>query len=171
MTRQDFLNLLAADLRPIVEANGGKWFLAQDPAAPYVVLAASAFAGWACLLSYSGDRPLGEELEAAMSEVEVELWVGRPLDLNADPGAWLRGATGTDATALLARLDLMQAKALTIVFKGEGADRNHYARFLGNEPVMMPVTGVPLRAWKLRIAWDQRLSVPAADYRFLNAPA
>ena len=169
MTRQDFLHLLADDLRPLVEADGGKWFLAQDPTAPYVVLAASAFAGWACILSYTGHRPLGDELESAMSESEVEIWVGRPLDLNADPGAWLKGATGADATALLARLDAMQKAALTIVFKGESSDRDNYARFLGDEAVMMPVTGVPLRAWKFRVAWDLRLSLTAGDYRFLNA--
>ena len=171
MTTQDFLNLLAADLRPTVETNGGKWFLAQDPTTPFVVLAASAFHGWACILSYTGGRPLGEELESAMSESEVELWVGRPLDLNADPGAWLKGATSADATALLARLDLMQDRALTIVFQGEQADRNNYARFLGSEAVMMPVTGVPLRAWKFRVAWDLRLSLSSADYRCLNATA
>jgi len=171
MTSQDFINLLAHYLRPIVETNGGKWFLAQDPTTPFVVLAASAFSGWACILSFTGAQPLGEELEGAMNAAECELWIGRPLDLNADPGAWLKGATGADAKALLARLDLMQQKALTIAFLGEQADRNNYSRFLGSEAVMMPVTGVPLRAWKFRVAWDMRFPINPADYRFLNAPS
>lgn len=169
MTRQIFVSLLAADIGPWVRSNGGYFCVGDSPSHPYAVLASGNIKSWACILEFAGDRQAGAELPGAMSRVSVNLYVGHTVDLRKDPGVWLYLDASPSAKALLSRLDVLSARLLTCVFKGEANDDDAYAEYAGAAPVTLPGTGIPLRAWRLTFEWPLRLDAAAADYRYLNA--
>jgi hypothetical protein len=162
---------VAADLKAMVSAAGGYFAVAADPTSPYVVLTSGSLRSWACILSYQGDSPAGEEIPGAMMSPAVEVFVGASVDLRKDPGAWLYVDASAEQKSLLSRLDAVDVHMRGIVFKGDGADSATYARYQPAAAVVLPGAGIPLRAWRLRYAWDVRLDQEGIAYRFLNSPA
>jgi hypothetical protein len=169
VTRQAFITAIAADLKTWSEADRGYFCVAEDPTHPYAVLASGNVNKWACILSFAGDNPAGEELPGNIYRPRVEVFVGHCVDLRKDPGAWLHVDASSAANSLLARVDALDKRLLTMVFAAEvDGDDTAYAAYGGSQQVTLPGAGIPLRAWRLSYSWTLRLEPDAADYRFLN---
>ena len=103
-----------------------------------------------------------------MARVACELFVGRALDLRAQPGAWL--ASRRDPDSLLAIHDGLRRHVAGIAVRpGGAADDVSYAEYGGSGPVVDPESGKVLRASRMSFAWHLRLAAPEPGaYRYLS---
>ena len=168
MKRQEFLSLIAADVKTFVEASSGYFCVAEDPSHPYAVLAAGNVRKWACIVSYAGDGPAGEELPGEMYRPRLDVFVGHCIDLRKDPGAWLHVDTAA-VKSLLTRVDAIDDHVREIAFVRElDNDDDSYCNYSGAQPVTLPGAGIPLRAFRLSYAWTLRQQVTERTYREMN---
>lgn len=167
MRLDEFIGFLAPDIESWTKENGGQFFVARDPLHPYVILAGANSSTFVVILSYVGGQPLnGDQHPHGMRSAKVEVFIGHPMDLRSDPGAWLFKNDGT-GESILKRIDALQDHVLTIAFdNGEKRDKA-YAEYGGEEAATLP-DGTPLRAYKFPVAWPIPITITESKYRFLN---
>lgn len=167
MRLDEFMAYLAPPIEAWTKEHGGQFRVATDPLHPYVLLAGSNASIFLVILSYSGGQPLNTEQHPhGMRMAKVELFLGHPMDLRSEPGAWLFKSDGV-SESILKRLDSLQARLLTICFdNGERHDKS-YAEYGGEEPATLP-DGTPLRAFKCTASWPIPITISDADYQFVN---
>lgn len=167
MRLDQFIAYLAADLDQWTKEQGGQFHVARDPLHPYVILAGAASSGFVVILSYAGGQALNKEQHPhGMRDAAIELFLGHPMDLRSDPGAWLFKNDGT-GDSMLKRMDALQDRVLTICFDNGDRRDKAYAEYGGEESATLP-DGTPLRAFKLRVSWPIPITITDANYRFLN---
>lgn len=171
MRLNEFIALLAADLKPWVETKGGEFHVARDPLHPYVILAGGNTKSFAAILNYVGGTALNADTHPHGHETaRVELILGHGIDLRSDPGAWLYQAYGQQEP-VLQLLSEIRERLLTVTFRNSTNEDSAYAENEGIEPVTL-ADGTPLRAFKQTVSWPLRIQIDDTAYRFLNeAPA
>jgi hypothetical protein len=154
---KDLIAAVAESLQTWVASNKGDLRIADDPTDPYILLAGSGFKGLVVVLSFADALPAGgSTLASQMREVALEVFVGHPIDMRADPGAWLfKDAPAHGQKALLTHMDELCDELFAIEFE-EPSTATAVAEDMGMTSVSLP-DGVPLRAYKQRVKWTVRV--------------
>ena len=153
-----FLAAIAQPLQEWTRANRGEFYVAKDPTDPYVMLAGARANSFVVVLSFA-DAPQtgGDILASEMQNAVADVFVGHPMDLRTDPGAWLfkDQAEGPGAKSLLTLMDEVREVLFEIGFQElntEPADPQN----MGMSSVSLP-DGVPLRAYRQQVKWSIRV--------------
>jgi hypothetical protein len=141
-----------------VNTNHGEFRVADDPTDPYVLLAAGSFKSFVVVLAFAAASQTGGNVLAnEMQEVVLEAFLGRAIDLRADPGAWLyKDAAAAGPKALLTLLDELRAELFGIEFAEDEDTETASAENMGVTPVSLP-DGTPLRAYMQKVKWTVRV--------------
>jgi hypothetical protein len=140
-----------------VQTNKGELRVADDPTSPFVLLAGTSFKGLIVVLAFADATPTGGSVLASqMRELALDVYVGHPLNLYADPGAWLcRDDHPHGSKSLLTLMDELCEELFAIEFE-ETDTATAIAEDMGITSVSLP-DGVPLRAFKQRVKWTVRV--------------
>lgn len=152
------MGVVAGVVKAWADTSKGEFRVAEDPTDPYVMLAAGSFKSFVVVLAFS-DAPQtgGNVLAAEMQEVLLDVFLGRAIDLRADPGAWLyKDASGSGPKALLTLLDELRAELFAIEFSEDEDTEAASAENMGLASVALP-DGTPLRAYRQKVKWTVRV--------------
>lgn len=149
---------VAAIVKAWTDAAKGEFRVAEDPTDPYVLLASGSFKSFIVVLAFADAAPAGGNVIAAeMQDVVLDIFIGRAIDLRADPGAWLyKDAADSGPEALLTLLDEMRAEVLDIEFATDNDTETATAQNMGVTSVSLP-DGTPLRAYRQQVKWTVRV--------------
>lgn len=140
------------------DTNRAEFRVAEDPTDPYVLLAAGSFKSFVVVLAFAeATQAGGNVLAAEMQEIALDVFLGRSIDLRADPGAWLyKDAAGSGPKALLTLLDELRDELFSIAFSEDEATEAAEAENMGLSSVALP-DGTPLRAYRQKVKWTVRV--------------
>lgn len=170
MRLDEMLRLIADDLKASATAMGGAFFTAENPVRAYFILAGGGHTGFCVIVQLAGGDPAGAEAEG-MEAVGVDVFVGHARDMRDEAGAYIfRDDPISGAKSLLRRVDDIRAVLLTMAFHLDAGDDIAYAMHRGTQQATIPGTDIPLPAYKVSVAWHNRVRNDG-NYRFLNEPA
>lgn len=158
MTLTALMAAVAGVAKTWADTAKGEFRVAEDPTDPYVLLAAGSFKSFVVVLAFADATPVGGNVLAAeMQDVVLDVFIGRAIDLRADPGAWLyKDAAGSGPKALLTLLEELRAELFGVEFETDDDTELATAQNMGVTSVSLP-DGTPLRAYRQQIKWTVRV--------------
>lgn len=139
--------------------NGGKAFLARDPAEPYEILSGMGPVDFRSVVNWAGDREFGGNVMQHLDRHTIEVWIGRGRGLAADPNRSLVYPDGLKAP-LLDLVEKCKQRILELKFPAEVTRK--YTAYVGTEPVTTP-DGLSMAAYKTSFTVD--VAGRALNYR------
>ena len=130
--------------------NGGKPFLARDPAEPYELIAGMGPNDFRVVVSWAGEQDFGGNIKHHLDRHRIEIWIGRSRGLAADPNKQIVNQDG-NKPALLDLVESAKQRVLEMRFPRE-ITREH-TQYVGTDSVTTP-NGIPMAAYKITVTLD-----------------